>query len=188
MKTKLLNKFIHHSGGARGSDIAWSEIGKEYGLIQSNHYYIEGYKTPYGNVEIPTHLKLFADPALKIANATLKRTFPTSNEYVNNLLRRNYWQVINSDAIYAIGSIVDNMVTGGTAWAVSMAIVTKHIPVYIFDQITQNWYKCRSDRSEFVKCDIPILTINFGGIGTREIDSNGLNAIHDVYKKTIQNI
>jgi hypothetical protein len=102
-----LEGFTNHSGGAIGADTAWDNIGKEFGLTpeQNKHYYFEGYKTTIGNTPISINLKNEADEKLIAANKTLGRKFPTSKEYVNNLLRRNWWQVKNADAIFAIASI-----------------------------------------------------------------------------------
>src|SRR2546426_648532 len=102
-----LNSYTNHSGGARGADSEWDDIGKEFGMINNKHYYAEGEKTPRGNAPLTKEQLLFADPLLKQANIILKRRFPTKNEYINNLLRRNFYQVINSEAIFAIGTITD---------------------------------------------------------------------------------
>ena len=58
-----LEGFTNHSGGAIGSDTAWDNIGKEFGLTpeQNKHYYFEGYKTPIGNTPISINLKNEAD-------------------------------------------------------------------------------------------------------------------------------
>ena len=176
-----LSTFTNHSGGALGSDTQWDIIGKMFGMVNNKHYYFEGYKTPNGNTAIPINLKNEADEKLKAANKTLGRRFPTSNEYVNNLLRRNWWQVKNSDAIFAISSITDNKVDGGTGWAVHMAIA-ENKPVYVFDQNKNKWFTWNNNK--FVEVDTPVLTKNFAGIGTRKINENGKQAIRDVYEKT----
>lgn len=175
-----MSDFTNHSGGAIGSDSEWDSIGRSYGMIKNKHYYFEGFKTPKGNESIPVELKNEADEKLKNANKTLNRKFPTSNEYVNNLLRRNWWQVKNSDAIFAISTITNNKVDGGTGWAVHMAI-SKNKPVYVFDQSKNKWFTWNGS---FIEINTPILTENFAGIGTREINQNGKKAINDVYEKT----
>lgn len=177
-----IEKITNHSGGAIGADTAWDEIGKEFGMVNNNHYYFEGFKTPNGNTSIPIEQKNEADAKLKKANETLHRRFPTSKEYVNNLLRRNWWQVKNSDAIFAISSITDNKVDGGTGWAVHMAI-GENKPVYVFDQKIKQWFTWNG--SSFIPTEIPTLTKNFAGIGTREINDAGKQAIREVYQKTV---
>lgn len=179
-----LEGFTNHSGGAIGADTAWDSIGKEFGLTpeQNKHYYFEGYKTPIGNTPISISLKNEADEKLIAANKTLGRKFPTSKEYVNNLLRRNWWQVKNADAVFAIASIADNKVNGGTGWAVHMAIA-ENKPVYVFDQTVGKWFTWSG--AKFEETTTPQLTKNFAGIGTREINDVGKQAIKDVYQKTL---
>lgn len=172
--------FTNHSGGAKGSDTYWGEVGKKYG-VGSNHYHAIGAKTPSGNTPISEEMLKEADPHLKKANETLKRTYPTSNEYVNNLLRRNWWQVKNSDAVFAVGHLVRGIVEGGTGWAVQMAIDNGK-PVYVFDQVRNKWYK--NINNKWSESEVPTLTKNFAGIGTRELNDTGRKAIEAVYEKT----
>src|SRR5690606_12297999 len=76
---------------------------------------------------------------------------------------------------------------GGTGYAVGMAI-NNNKPVYVFNQTKGSyeigWYKWDNNSNNFVPIETPILTKNFAGIGTREINENGKQAIRDVYEKT----
>jgi len=177
--------YVLHSGGAIGADITWEIIGRRFGLTEFNHYFIEGYKTPKGNasIKLTDELQKVIDADLIKANKSLKRSYPTRNAYVNNLLRRNWFQVANSNSIFAISRIEDNKVSGGTGWAVQMAI-DKEIPVFVFCQLARKWFKYSS--RFWIDCETPELTRNFAGIGTREIDDHGIKAIEDVYKKTFK--
>lgn len=174
-------QFINHSGGALGSDTMWGKIGEEYG-VYSKHYYAEGQKTPNGNTALGKQLLSESDVHLKEANKKLGRLFPTSKDYVNNLLRRNWFQVKNADAVFAIGTIADNgTVNGGTGWAVQMAI-DNNKDVYVFDQSRLKWYRNRDHK--WSEVTTPKLTPNFAGIGTREITQEGIQAIRNVYALT----
>jgi hypothetical protein len=177
--------FILHSGGALGADITWEIIGRRFGLIEFNHYFIEGYKTTKGNasIKMSDNLEKMIDWDLVKANKTLKRKYPTRNAYVNNLLRRNWFQVNKSDAVFAISRIENNLVSGGTGWAVQMAI-DKGMRVFVFCQLTKGWHTYSS--GSWLIVETPILTENFAGIGTREIDESGIKAIEDVYIKTFK--
>jgi hypothetical protein len=181
------NKYTLHSGGALGSDTYWGEAGKAYG-VEPVHYHAEGQKTPSGNKPISKEKLKTADKLLSRANKTLGRRFPTSNEYVNNLLRRNAWQVYNSDAVFAVGTLAEDMktVSGGTGWAVQMAVDANEDgatrPIYVFDQEIQKWHQW--DGEQFVETDTPTLTKNFAGIGTRELTDSGKSAIEAVFAKT----
>jgi len=175
-------EIVNHSGGAKGSDSVWGELGEEFG-VKSNHYYVEGNKTPKGNVAISKQEALKADKALKKANESLGRTFPTSNDYVNNLLRRNFNQVDNADAVYAITEIKGNKPQGGTGWAVQMA-VDMGKPVFVYSQEKGQWMSFTNGK--WAATDTPVLTNNFAGIGTREITEKGKQAIRDVYEKSFK--
>ena len=92
-------------------------------------------------------------------------------------------QVKNSEAVFAIakGFEANGSVSGGTGWAVQMAIDSNK-PVYVFLQSTNNWYKRVEDN--WVITETPTLTKNFAGIGTRELNESGKQAIRNVYNKT----
>lgn len=169
--------YVNHSGGAIGSDTMWGEIGEEYGVV-SNHYY-HGAKTPNGNIEITEEQFERGKQHVYKANETLHRR---PDKYMN-LLARNWIQVENSDAVFAIGQLKNNVVDGGTGWAVQMAIDVNK-PVYVFDQERNKWYTKVDE--DWVEIGTPTLTPNFAGIGTRNINQNGIEAIRDVYENTFR--
>lgn len=169
--------YVNHSGGAIGSDTMWGEIGEEYGVV-SNHYY-HGAKTPNGNIEITEEQFERGKQHVYKANETLHRR---PYKYMN-LLARNWIQVENSDAVFAIGQLKNNVVDGGTGWAVQMAIDVNK-PVYVFDQERNKWYTKVDE--DWVEIGTPTLTPNFAGIGTRNINQNGIEAIRDVYENTFR--
>lgn len=169
--------YVNHSGGAIGSDTMWGEIGEEYGVV-SNHYY-HGTKTPNGNIEITEEQFERGKQHVYKANETLHRR---PDKYMN-LLARNWIQVENSDAVFAIGQLKNNVVDGGTGWAVQMAIDVNK-PVYVFDQERNKWYTKVDE--DWIEINTPTLTPNFAGIGTRNINQNGIKAIRDVYENTFR--
>lgn len=57
-------------------------------------------------------------------------------------------------------------------------------PVYVFDQERNKWYT-NIDKN-WVEIGTPTLTPNFAGIGTRNINQNGIKAIRDVYENTFR--
>ena len=176
--------YINHSGGADGSDSVWGEVGEKYGVV-SRHYY-HGEKTPKGNVEITESQYQEGVQMVMRANKTLRR----KPEKYMDLLARNWMQVKGSDSIFAVGKIVKNIVDGGTGWAVQMAI-DEGKPVYVFNQEVSGkfqvgWYKYDYDTNSFVPTTTPVLTTNFAGIGTREINNLGVAAIEEVYKNTLR--
>lgn len=194
-----LCNIICHSGGAIGSDSAWEEIGKEFGI----RTFAYSYKTKYHNS--PNKVEIsdsdYDEGILEINRA---------NKYLNrfgihkymNLLARNWAQVKYSDEIFAIGSIINkgcknskgyynkglyDMVDGGTGYAVMMG-VNNNRSIFVFDQLINKWFRWSYTSLSFIEIDVvpKISTQNFAGIGTREIQENGLNAIRNVYENTFK--
>ena len=195
--------YINHSGGAQGSDSVWGEIGEKYGVI-SKHYYTgetSQYNAPAGNTEISN--KDYEEGRYKVAQAAKANYGYQYSTMKDPRLIRNWAQVKYADAIFAIGNLVNKgqklfpnqkndtrlashvAVTGGTGYAVEMAIQARK-PVYVFDQKRLQWYK--NIDGKWSKSDTPTLTNNFAGIGTREINEQGKQAIEDVYKNTFNNV
>lgn len=187
-KSNVINSlYTNHSGGAEGSDSYWDYIGRTHGLKNHRHYFIQGFNTPKGNVGLSSDFIEEATEHVLNANKTLRRRYPTKDAYIDSLLLRNWAQVKNADTVFAIGKLKGNEVEGGTGWAVQMAIDNLK-PVFVFDQFKNNWYEYNYELGLFKKSDIPVLTKNFAGIGTREINSLGIQAIKDVYNKTLGTI
>jgi predicted NAD-dependent protein-ADP-ribosyltransferase YbiA (DUF1768 family) len=194
-----LKGVTNHSGGALGSDSYWGDLGRLYG-VKSNHYYYKN-RTPKGNINQEEAEYLEGVEKAKQAAETMHRSM---NDKFLNLLARNWSQVKHSDAIFAIGTIVRQgeknakgydvkatQVDGGTGYAVQMAINTigadgnsARKPVFVFDQKTNKWYIYDYSANDFIETETPRLTKNFAGIGTRQLYSNGMKAIADVYEKT----
>lgn len=175
--------FINHSGGCPGSDITWEKEGEKYGITTIS-YSFKNHIQQGKNQKILTvdELNEGFQHVLK-ANEVLKRNPEKQPLYVQNLLNRNWFQVKNSESIFAIGYFFNKkIVNGGTGWAVQMAI-DEQKPVFVFDQDENCWKKYIYELNEFRQIyNIPKLTINFAGIGTRKIKENGINAIIEIIK------
>ena len=177
--------YICHSGGALGADIEWEIQGKTYGVHTIAYSF-------YNHNQKGENPKVLAVPELEEgfqhvleANKTLKRNLQGTFQYVRNLLSRSWFQVKNSEVIFAIAkSMTDKIVEGGTGWAVQMAIDNKK-PVYVFDQKANLWTTFIYPMGIFTPYGEPLkLTENFAGIGTRNINDSGKNAIKQVYENT----
>jgi hypothetical protein len=164
--------FVNHSGGAYGADTLWDIIGREFGVTDHKHY------RDKENSNLSKKLK-------NITNATIltKDQINESREKVNKLLNknykddiqgnlqsRNYYQVKNADAVFAISKLKNNKreVSGGTNTAVQLAIIMEK-PVHVWDVNTEKWYTYKNGK--FVEEDTPTLTKNFAGVGTRDIEN-----------------
>ena len=176
-----------HSGGCAGADMMWENEGNKYG-VTTIPYSFSGHvqDSPNPHILTPTELLEGWDNVL-IAEQTLNRKVETItyNPYVRNLLCRNWFQVKNSTVIFAVGIFINKRrieVSGGTGWAVQMAIDNDK-DVYLFDQKTNFWHKYIKEYKKFLAIYIiPTLTENFAGIGTRELKENGKRAIEEIYK------
>lgn len=181
------NVYINHSGGCIGSDIEWETQCYDYSIKTISYSF-------------PNHIQYGKNP--KILNSDelnegweqvllcekpIRRPLYKINNipYVKNLLCRNWFQVKNADAIFAIGRFVigsNKLFDGGTGWAVQMAINNKK-KVYVFDQNIDSWFIFYYPKNEFAEISgSPYLTKNFAGIGTREINENGKQAIKNTLK------
>jgi hypothetical protein len=179
--------YICHSGGCAGSDMMWENEGSKYG-VKTIAYSFYNHKQDSINQKILTvdELKEGFEHVV-IASKSIKRNPNHPYQYVKNLLSRNWFQVKNAEAIFAIGKFINSkMVSGGTGWAVQMAVDNEK-PVYFFDQESNSWYTYIYNLKEFkMMYELPILTENFAGIGTRELTGAGISAIKYLYKNTFK--
>src|SRR5882757_5747764 len=133
---------ICFSGGAVGADMAWGAeaLKQNHNVI---HYSFPGHNvknTPLNTVYTLSIEDLKeADPYLIEANRLLQRHIKFDGNYIVNLMRRNYFQIKFAESIYAIGSIDNGKIPGGTAWAITMGILKGMDNIFIFDQVKNNW-------------------------------------------------
>ena len=110
---------ILFSGGAKGADTMWGDLAKQNGH-EVIHYHFDKKVNPEGAVHLSNEYLEIVDVIVHEANESLQRHFPSRSDYVNNLIRRNAYQIIDSDRIYAVAPLQFGLVHGGTAWAVQM--------------------------------------------------------------------
>lgn len=170
------------SGGAAGADLKWGEVASARG-DEVIHYIFRGHRST-----APEHQKIIlspsqlaeADPHLETANKTLRRRFPGSNDFVNNLLRRNYYQVVWSGSVYAISQIgKDGLVKGGTAWATTMFTdMHPYGKCYVYDQVAKQWFQWKGGWCPIVMPPTPVGV--WAGIGSRDLLPAGERAIYEL--------
>lgn len=192
------------SGGARGADSIWGDIASEFGITNQNHWYSgerSEHNAPRGNKQISD--EDYEEGRHKVAQAARMNWGYQYDTMKDDRLIRNWAQVKYADVIFAIGHIVGKgervfpnqqndtrvasttVVQGGTGYAVGMAILEGK-PVYVFDQERGKWAANISGTWQWLD-ETPTLTRNFAGIGTRNINSAGIQAIRDVFEKTFGN-
>jgi len=175
--------YICHSGGCQGSDMFWENEGAKYG-VKTIAYSFYNHKQDSKNPKVLTVDELNEGfEHVMYANKSLKQYPQGQPQYIKNLLSRNWFQVKNSDAVFAVGKFkTKKIVDGGTGWAIQMSLDSNK-PTFFFNQPTNCWNVYAYDGQEFrVMYEIPKLTENLAGIGTRELNDNGKNAIIEIYK------
>jgi len=171
------------SGGAVGADTLFGELAAKAGHHVCHYHFNPKFKNR-PNFKILTETELgFAAKYLLRANKTLKRRVPHPDEFAYNLLARNYYQVRDTTCVYAVGTLWDGKIQGGTAWAIQMFIdCTMDPTVFFFDQMGRGWLSY--DKMEDQWCSILQPAHPHGyytGIGTRGINEEGEKAIRKLF-------
>lgn len=144
------------SGGADGADLQWGMLSENLGHVVI-HWGFVGYRTnaPKEHVVVLNEDQLKeADPYLERASKGLKRYWPASSEYTRNLLRRNWFQINQTQSVYAVAPTDHDMsIKGGTAWAVQMYLdrfihdsePLEKCQCYLFDMSSNCWWQWKGD-------------------------------------------
>lgn len=168
------------SGGADGADLMWGMVAGSRGHSVV-HFGFKGHRSQAPKCEIVALTRaqlLEADPFLHTANETLRRKFPTSSDFTNNLLRRNWYQVRDSASCYAISTIKNGVVQGGTSWATAMFIQQNNndpCPCFVFCQEQSHWFKWEGSWQPIYEPPSP--TGIWAGVGSRDLNQIGKLAI-----------
>lgn len=170
------------SGGARGADYVFGLLAEEH-KHSVVHWSFEGHRFIQDAKKHIVILKeeelALAKPFLISANKSIKRYNANLN---NPLLQRSWYQIKDSECVYAIGIFENNKsimnIKGGTAWACQMA-ADMNKPVYFFEQTVNCWFLWSNS---WIKIQPPSPAGIYAGIGTREINDDGINAIINLYK------
>lgn len=179
------------SGGAEGAALQWGMTAGERGDAVV-HWSFAGHRSraPSSEIVILNEEQLaLSDELLAKANLTIKRRWPIRNQFVANLLRRNFYQVMHSDSVYAVSNLDNHgQVKGGTAWATQM-FIDRHngeeCPVWVYDQTSSTWNKYSGNLEGYViveEADVPEPRGVWTGIGSRELLDNGKQAIRRLMK------
>jgi predicted NAD-dependent protein-ADP-ribosyltransferase YbiA (DUF1768 family) len=190
--------YTNHSGGAKGADEAWDIIAKELGFNTNDKHYREPGKDvvdsqklrELGRKAIPISSELYAK-GKQMADTIDKAFGENPNRAYPEYRYRNYAQVYYADAVFAISKGFGTRagryapLDRGTLYAIYGAII-ENKPVYVFDQTDKVWRTYNKESKSWNQIDTPALTKNFAGVGTRDINDLGKQAIKDVYEKTFK--
>lgn len=182
---------ILHSGGAVGADTWFAKIATTNNIEVYIHSF-QGHSikevTKTSKVIIHNGSWDIAMDAVTEANKQLGRRIPMK-KYVLNLILRDYFQICNSDYVFAVSSLINKrLISGGTGWAIEMSIQRK-IPIVIFDDSKKQWFyfsykdMCfKRTKSIPPKGFLVNLNVqNVTGIGTRNISQDGIEAIKQLF-------
>lgn len=197
LKEMILNGGLCLSGGSDGADKLFGENALEAGhrVIHWSFLNHRSEGRPENTIVLPAINLLQADSQLNLANVYLQRTFPTRSEYVNNLLRRNWYQVETTDRVYAVCKFDDDYKPiGGTSWAIVMAIHNHVQEIYAFNVSIERWMKfdrkyidtnmIHKDEWELIDLDdVPRPHGIYTGIGMSELSQIGHDAIVSLYDR-----
>jgi hypothetical protein len=169
------------SGGAEGADLQWGMTCGTMGHLIC-HFSFQGHRTraPASEVVVLSEEQLqAADEPCKAVSGALKRWFPPKSLFVRNLLRRNWYQIKDAERVYAVATIENGIVSGGTAWAVHM-FIQRHegrpCECYVFDQKADGWFAWVDGGWEGIE-QPPVPHGVYAAIGSRDLGSNGKEAI-----------
>lgn len=170
------------SGGANGSDFVFETESNKRGFSVVSYSFKEHNTKSRFRVDLTDAQLKEGYEHIKIANKRLNRNISNIEPYIRKLISRDWFQVKSSDAIFAIGTIISDNVLGGTGWACACCIDNKK-PLYVFDQTSNYWsyYDYEDDRFQVYE-GVPILTEKFAGIGTRNLNNDGVRAIVSLFQ------
>ena len=179
------SEYTNHSGGAYGGDTFWDIIGREFGVTKHMHY------KDANNANLSKQLKnknvkaeILTKEQMDFARQKVKELLGIDykDDLRGNLQVRNFYQVYNADAVYAVAKLntMNDTVSGGTNTAVQLGIKLGK-PVYVWDIDTEKWHSYERDLEDdldggkkwdgFIEWDTPELTKNFAGVGSRDIEN-----------------
>lgn len=184
--------YVNYTGFAQGSDTEWIEQSKLLGIDSVDT------TKEYNNLNDED--KEDIEQKYLYVVDRLKRKVLDKDTAAGKLVRRDILQARNADSIIAIGNILKpnefdskgyenktdkEQISGGTAYAIEFAKLL-HKSIFVFNQRDNKWYFWDYANQKYSETDTPVLTVNFAGIGTREITESGKKAIQDVLNKTKQ--
>lgn len=176
------------SGGAEGSDTEFTNAAINMGGHRVINYSFSGHRidVPKSTIRILSEKELIeGEEAVRNAAKYLNRNWSEYFGGRRKLILRNFWQVRQTDRVYAVAEIrKDGRVSGGTGWAVTMAIQLGVPDIYTFSHGKwYRWFGLNDPRKGNWSTNIPVAPEGtYTGIGTREIDELGKKAIWSLYE------
>ncbi len=188
---------VLYSGGAHGADSVFALCAQHRG-DEIIAFSFPGHKADIGKYELDDgQLEEHLDSVI-LAGKGLKRQVakkPSKHprfRFIRNLILRNSWQIWGTpehgqtQAVYVVAPLdkFHRQVSGGTAWALEIALHQTEVPVYVFDLKSEKWYVWVEDK--FHSTELPPTPSGiYTGIGSRAISDVAIGAIGNLYRLPI---
>ena len=168
------DRYTNHSGGAYGVDTMGCIVGISLGFKNHNHY------RPKGNPKMSRRLRqlmispiILSDEQLDFGRKEVNRLLGKNYQsgIVGDLQSRNYFQVVNSQAVYCFSKKTgDSTISGGTNTALQLAIKMGR-DAYVFDLNSLRWFVYNPEVGSLCEMsETPELTFDYAIVGTRDVE------------------
>jgi hypothetical protein len=171
-----------YSGGAEGTEAYFGDLSEVYGLDEVN-FTFEGHKQTRvrGSYVLAERELAVGDVSLLYVSRRLNRTYSREG-HIRKVLQTIWHQASWADQVFVVGDIQeDGTVVGGTGWAVELARMWRK-NLWVFDQSQGDWFRWIND--EWTR-GIPVVEASrFCGTGTRQLSSEGREAIKELFERS----
>ena len=171
-----------YSGGHRGAESEFGKTAEQWGIREVN-FSFEGntVQRDKGLCTLTPDELDKGDVSMEIVSLRMGRTYSKANK-IRKVIQSIFHMVNKGYHVISIGWIqADNTVKGGTGWGVELAKLFNR-PVHVYDQEKKEWFTWKDN--SWVP-DTPVITDNtFAGTGTRNLDADGTQAIHDLFERS----
>lgn len=181
---------VLYSGATKGAEAEFGRVAEQNG-IQEVNYTFPGHPNARtrGIQELTDEELLRGDVSLSYVSRLMSRNYIHKGETFRKILQTLFHIIINSQEVFVIGEIMDDMtVRGGTGWGAEFAKLCNKT-LYIFDQGRDAWHRWESPASRWEPQkneNLPLITAHqHSGIGTRNLKPNGTAAIEDLYTRSL---
>lgn len=178
------SEFKLYSGGLQGSEAEFGLQAEKWGVQEVNFSY-DGHLSARdrGLVVLGPEEMQRGDISMEIVCMRMNRTY-SNVEAIRKVMQLIFHMVNNGFQVFAVGWIQKNdTVKGGTGWAVELAKLFNR-PLSVFDQERNGWFSWKDN--SWVE-SVPVIEHStFVGTGTRHLNENGKNAIHDLFQRSFQ--
>jgi hypothetical protein len=176
-------RFVLHSGGAKGAECAFGEVAERYGIRELTFSFDgHGSRVRDRGLRIMSESDLqLGDVSLRYVSHRLGRVFP-STPSVRKIIQSIWHQIRPCQQVFVIGQIQeDGTVRGGTGWGAELARRWKK-ELYVFDQEKNGWFHW--DGAAWKEAVPVIDSPMFAGTGTAHLESNGRVAIEALFERS----